>query len=126
MPTGRRAAVRGGLFGDGYALTAHWEAVGLLPDSELPPAAGEVEQLVAISGSCSPVATRQISRAIEEGFAEIPLQPARLVDPNGRKEIGVAVEEALTVLGTGRSLVLHTCCGRTIPGSRPPSVAWRP
>ena len=61
-----------GSSGIGYALTAHWEAVGLLPDSELPPAAGEVEQLVAISGSCSPVAARQISRAIEEGFAEIP------------------------------------------------------
>ena len=57
-----------GSSGMGYALTAHWEAVGLLPDSELPPAAGEVEQLVAISGSCSPVAARQISRAIEEGL----------------------------------------------------------
>src|ERR671910_618482 len=96
----------------GYALTAHWEAVGLLPDSELPPAAGAVEQVVAISGSCSPVAARQISRAVEKGFAEIPLQPARLVDPNeAEEEIGVAVEEALRVLGTGRSLVLHTCRG---------------
>jgi uncharacterized protein YgbK (DUF1537 family) len=105
-----------GSSGMGYALTAHWEAIGLLPDSELPPAAGEVDQLVAISGSCSPVAARQISRAIEEGFAEIPLEPARLVDPNeAEEEIGVAVEEALRVLGTGRSLVLHTCRGPDDP-----------
>jgi uncharacterized protein YgbK (DUF1537 family) len=105
-----------GSSGMGYALTAHWEAIGLLPDSELPPAAGEVEQLVAISGSCSPVAARQISRAIEDGFAEIPLQPARLVDPNeAEEEIGITVEEALRVLGTGRSLVLHTCRGPDDP-----------
>jgi uncharacterized protein YgbK (DUF1537 family) len=105
-----------GSSGMGYALTAHWEAIGLLPDSELPPAAGEVDQLVAISGSCSPVAARQISRAIEEGFAEIPLEPARLVDPNeAEEEIGGAVEEALRVLGTGRSLVLHTCRGPDDP-----------
>ena len=62
------------------------------------------------------MAARQISRAVEEGFAEIPLQPARLVDPNeAEEEIGGAVEEALRVLGTGRSLVLHTCRGPDDP-----------
>ena len=101
-----------GSSGVGYALTAHWQAAGLLPHSELPPPVEEVEQLVAVSGSCSPVTARQIRSAVEHGFAEIALEPAQLIDPEEAEgEIQAAVEDALDLLGTGHSLILHTCRG---------------
>jgi uncharacterized protein YgbK (DUF1537 family) len=105
-----------GSSGVGYALTAHWGTIGLLPDLDLPSAAGEVEQLVAVSGSCSPVTARQIRRAVEQGFAEIPLEPTRLVDPEAAEgAIRCAVDEALDLVGAGRSVVLHTCSGPDDP-----------
>jgi 3-oxoisoapionate kinase len=105
-----------GSSGVGYALTAHWDITDLLPGSELPSTVGEVEQLVAISGSCSPVTARQICSALEHGFAEIALEPARLINPEAAEgEIEAAVEDALDLLGTGRSLILHTCRGPDDP-----------
>ena len=63
-----------------YALAAHWKEEGRLPE---PPVfeARPVEQIVAVSGSCSPVTDRQIAWALDNGFGEVPLWPERLVDP---------------------------------------------
>jgi len=112
-----------------YALVAHWlgsfsaeigrtqrgsdfdfsVSSGTLCSKEaVPPSPAVPRQLVCVSGSCSPVTDRQIAQAVAAGFAEIPLDPARLLDPQTPK---VEVSDALAILRSGRSLILHTSRG---------------
>lgn len=99
-----------------YALTAHWRRMGLLGEPpRFAPVPG-VERLVVASGSCSPVTDQQIAWALERGFAEIALEPARLVDPElagGEMERAAwAAEEALA---GARGVIMHTCRGPRDP-----------
>jgi uncharacterized protein YgbK (DUF1537 family) len=98
-----------------YALAAFWQAQNLLPDApEL--SVSVVEQIVVVSGSCSPVTARQIKWAVGAGFVEIALDPVRLLQT---KEDTAAREtplrEALHALHQGRSVILHTCLGPDDP-----------
>ncbi|MFN3649309.1 MAG: four-carbon acid sugar kinase family protein [Armatimonadota bacterium] len=98
-----------------YALTAHWRARGRLPE---PPklAVEAVEQLVVVSGSCSPVTARQIACALEHGFEEVPLSGERLVDPaEAEAERARAVARAVEAARRGRSVILHTSRGPDDP-----------
>jgi 3-oxoisoapionate kinase len=98
------------------ALTAHWRATGELAEPQEFESAGEVEQLVAVSGSCSPVTDGQIERAIRHGFVDVPLDPAWLVDPEGvEKESEAAVEKMLDEISKGNSVIAHTCRGPQDP-----------
>lgn len=98
-----------------YALCAFWRQSGILPESPRY-AAGPVDQILVVSGSCSPVTDRQIGAAVESGFAEIALDPSRLVHEG---PAGAAIEqtvgEILRALETGRSVVAHTCRGPDDP-----------
>ena len=99
-----------------YALTAHWRDTGELAEPREFEGAEEVEHLVAVSGSCSPVTDGQIGRAIEHGFVEIPLDPARLVDPEeAQGESEAALERMLDQLSGGNSVIAHTCRGPQDP-----------
>ena len=94
-----------------YALTAHWREQGQLP---APPefTAQKVEQIVVVSGSCSPVTERQIGWALDNGFDEIALDCVRLLnEAEVDVEIERAVRQAHQVLQVGRSPLLHTCRG---------------
>ena len=105
-----------------YALVQHWRETGAISTAEeegrgespfkTPPRApsSAVQQLVCVSGSCSPVTDRQIAQAVEAGFAEIALDPMRLLDSQRPQ---VDLTHAITVLCSGRSLVLHTSRGAT-------------
>ena len=99
-----------------YALTAHWRATGELAEPREFESPGEVEQLVAVSGSCSPVTDGQIEQAIQHGFVDIPLDPARLVDPETVEgESDAAVNKMLDELRRGNSVLAHTCRGPQDP-----------
>ncbi len=65
-------------------------------------------QMVVVSGSCSPVTDRQIAQAVAAGFAEVALDPARLL---GSQADTVNLSEAIAALAAGRSVVLHTSRG---------------
>ncbi len=112
-----------------YALVAHWlgsssaeirraesgndsdspASTKILSSPEAAPASSSVtRQLVCVSGSCSPVTDRQIAKAVAAGFAEIALDPRRLLDPETPE---TAIADAVTILRTGRSLILHTSRG---------------
>jgi len=94
-----------------YALTAHWQTLGMLP-TPLQFQAREVEQVVAVSGSCSPVTAAQIEWAVAHGWGEVALRTEVLVDAaKCDAEIARAVNEALKVLSCGHSVVMHACCG---------------
>lgn len=100
-----------------YALTAHWRAAGLLsdvPDLILKP----TQQVVAVSGSGSPVTARQIETALAHGFAEVALDTELLVDEaDSAVEIDRAIAEGLRLLsdGVGHSVLLHACRGPEDP-----------
>ncbi|MEQ1825739.1 MAG: four-carbon acid sugar kinase family protein [Pirellula sp.] len=90
-----------------YALTQYWD----LPKPALP-SFDRVEQLVVITGSCSPVNERQIEWAEQHGFETLALNPSRLID-NGtsRSEIELVIESAVHCLKQGRNLIMHTSRG---------------
>lgn len=99
-----------------YALTAHWRATGELAEAQKFENPGEVEQILAVSGSCSPVTDGQIEQAIQHGFVDIPLDPARLVDPESvGEESEAAINRMLDELRSGNSVMAHTCRGPQDP-----------
>lgn len=95
------------------ALTNHWQASGLVPSefkgfAPLQP----VDRVVVISGSCSPVTGRQIAWALASGFAEVPLDTARL-DQSSALEAAIrdVAKRVATELDAGRSVIVHTSRG---------------
>jgi uncharacterized protein YgbK (DUF1537 family) len=109
----------GGLFvigssGVEYALSACWKADGLLAASagQQKEAAGAVERLLVVSGSCSPITEQQIRLAEEAGFVGIRVPVNELIRPD-RAEAALArlKEEARMALASGRSVVLYSAAG---------------
>jgi 3-oxoisoapionate kinase len=109
-----------------YALTAFWKAnpeagVSLVERAGFELA--EVERIAVISGSCSPVTQRQIDWALENGFADVPLDTAGLIDPKRREKAAHhAVQTALKFLAANQSVLLHTSKGPDDPRVR---ESWR-
>lgn len=100
-----------------YALAAHWQNAGLTgaqPDFPVEP----VAQIVAVSGSCSPVTNRQIAWAEQNGFALVPLDPAGL-NKAGEQ---AAIEAAARALGDAArppGAVIFTSRGEIDAGALP-------
>jgi uncharacterized protein YgbK (DUF1537 family) len=98
-----------------YALVAHWRQAGELPP---PPAfaAGPVERVVVVSGSCSPVTDRQIRRATLGRFDEVAVSPDEwLGDAPAPDRVVRAVFDRLAA---GRSVVVHAARGPDDPRVR--------
>jgi 3-oxoisoapionate kinase len=110
-----KALFAAGSSGLEYALAAYWRQQGWLPPvGEFK--AGPVEQIVAVSGSCSPVTQRQIDRAVAEGFVDVALDTVALVDPvQAPVAVQAGVDAGLEALAAGRSVVLHTARGGDDP-----------
>jgi uncharacterized protein YgbK (DUF1537 family) len=93
-----------------YALMQHWGLAGV-------PGAFErfapVDRLLAISGSASKVSAAQIDAAVAVGFAEIAVDPVRLLAEPAFADTLVA--EAARALEEGRSVLLHTVRGPDDP-----------
>jgi uncharacterized protein YgbK (DUF1537 family) len=96
-----------------YALVAAWRAAGLLPERPSPAGPAPVDRLLAISGSCSPVTERQIHHALAHGFADLRLDPRRLVEDGAAVE--TAVQSTLAALAEGRDALLYTAAGPNDP-----------
>lgn len=91
-----------------YGLLGLWRGMphtlGLPEQPSAWNAPNQVDCLLVLSGSCSPVTARQIWRARQQGFVTIRLTAA------GRWE--AATRKTLAALGTGKSVVLYTALGR--------------
>jgi uncharacterized protein YgbK (DUF1537 family) len=98
-----------------YALTACWKARGWLPS---PPAfsAAPVARLLVVSGSCSPVTARQIEWGLANGFADIPLDTARLAEAGAVERVAAeTVQAARAAWDRGKNVLVHTCRGPEDP-----------
>jgi 3-oxoisoapionate kinase len=95
-----------------YALTAHWREAGVLPEPPTIPEPGEVEQIIAVSGSCSPVTRWQIEYAVKQGFVEIALNTDSLLEgATVLRELPSIMQAVAGALMQGKSVLLHTCKG---------------
>ena len=105
-----------------YALTAHWFEQetdgGPSKRSHSPgrPTFDAIDQLVALTGSCSPVNARQIDWAEANGFETLPIDAARLVDEGTwEKEVNEVAGRALECLSRGANLIIHSSRGPRDP-----------
>jgi len=101
-----------------YAIGVYWREQNLLyPFPQFPQEA--VNQIVGVSGSCSPVAARQLEYARANGFAVMDLVP----DPNALEPLGdtitlnAIVKNAVESLQVSdcRGVLLNTCAGPDDP-----------
>lgn len=98
------------------ALAEYWLAEGIVeqPEPITPP--DPVDQLIVMVGSASPVTSEQMTWAFENGFTPIRLNTVELVNPDRQDiERERIVGEALTILGTGASVVMFTAFGNADP-----------
>ncbi len=103
-----------------YAMTAAWSEKSLSEKdhhaTNSPPKFASTDQLVAITGSCSPVNARQIEWAERNGMECIALDPAMLIQPKTRHtSMEQAVEQALKRLRNGDNVILHSSRGPDDP-----------
>jgi 3-oxoisoapionate kinase len=100
-----------------YALTQWWRKTGALP-----PVAGAhdrfdgLPQVLAVSGSASPLSALQIDAALAVGFVDLSVDAAALVatsDPG--TELDRLADQALRALHAGHSVMLHSARGPKDP-----------
>lgn len=97
-----------------YALVAYWEQTGdVLPPPML--TADPVEQIVVVSGSCSPVTADQIDAAEVEGFGLFPLDTAGFVDDRRDRVVERAILDVCALVSKGKSVIAHTGLGPDDP-----------
>ncbi len=107
-----------------YALVGHWRERGLTATAEegargvtpfrTSPRApsSAVQQIIAVSGSCSPVTDRQIAQALRHGFEEISLHAKHLVKDGYLEAARTSILlQAAQFHKTGKGLILHTSRG---------------
>jgi uncharacterized protein YgbK (DUF1537 family) len=98
-----------------YALTTHWRAAGVINKTatlRTSSSVQAVDRTVVVSGSCSPVTDRQIAWALAHGFAEVPLDTARLLASDQQDaEISAIAKQIKAAHDKGRSVIVHTSRG---------------
>ncbi len=95
-----------------YALVAYWRAEGWLPAALAQSPASEQSQMIAVSGSVSPITASQIDWAQANDFDLIDLAAeASLDDQCWQAEIDATVDRARVVLSNGRSPLVATARG---------------
>ncbi|WP_141505229.1 four-carbon acid sugar kinase family protein [Paenibacillus luteus] len=133
-----------------YALSAYWRATGRLiegrtqeqeeqskaqeqeqqqgqkkeieQEREKNASVAAVDQLLVVSGSCSPVTEAQIAHALQDGFVGIAVPASELIDPQQSEQSrSRMLEEASEHLRKGKSILLYSAAG----GNDPAIAAFR-
>lgn len=74
------------------------------------------DQLLVVTGSCSPVNRRQLSYSAQHGFELLALDTAKLIDSSQQdREASRVIEIALEWLAKGKSVIIHSCLGPDDP-----------
>lgn len=102
------------------ALVLAWQAAGLAKAQSMVKQADEVERMLVISGSCSPVTARQIEYAGNtDGYDLVSVNVAVLVDGSPAEERRLADAAIASLQASGRC-VIHTAQGplsQTVPAA---------
>jgi len=110
---GPEVAFVAGSSGVEYALMAHWQATGAIPEPAQLADAGPVARLAAVSGSCSPVTEKQLRHAMAHGFEGVAVDARALADPgNAEAAREAAITKGLAALSAGHSVVVYSALGR--------------
>lgn len=94
-----------------YCLCAYWQEQRLtFPKAYHDP--GKADQILIVSGSCSPVTAGQINWAVEQGDVEISVDTKQLLQPEtAEQECSRAANEALSILDQGANVIVHLAKG---------------
>nr|WP_153401374.1 four-carbon acid sugar kinase family protein [Polymorphobacter fuscus] len=108
----RQAGVRLAVGSSGVtrALVLAWQAEGVVGAPVAIAAAGPVDRLLVVSGSCSPATARQIARAPQDGFATVATDVPALLAGSSTEETRLA-DAALAALAEGSGAVIHSAEG---------------
>lgn len=100
-----------------YALAKYWqqqEIVYSVPTIEQ--TASPANQLLVVSGSCSPITKAQIEWSLENGFTGIKIVTEELVNPQKQKnEFDSALKQAMEFIKKGESVIIYTSVGPDDP-----------
>lgn len=96
------------------ALVAHWRTHGIAPAT--PPRVGGAGRIAVVSGSCSPDTARQITAAVQAGFAPVRLRAETLADDRAfASAVADASGQARAALAQGQSPIIFTATGPDDP-----------
>lgn len=107
-----------GSSGVGHAVAAaHKHSAGANPvNSSERPSFKKVDQLLVVSGSCSPVTEGQLQWAMNNGFEGIHLSLQEVMDEeNGQAAMQELVKKATEIIGRGQNVVIYTALGPDDP-----------
>lgn len=97
-----------------YALVAYWRECGQIARTTT---AGQnpattSNQIITVSGSCSPVTDRQIGVAVKLGFVEVACDSGLLAEPESTQQAAAdALSRARPALDAGRNVIFQTARG---------------
>ncbi|MFC3180788.1 four-carbon acid sugar kinase family protein [Cypionkella sinensis] len=97
-----------------YALIEYWQRAGMIALPTPVASAGAVDQIVAVSGSVSPITAAQIAWSAENGFGLVRLDAAKLLEDAQTAE-AEATQAALALIGAGQSPLILTAAGPDDP-----------
>jgi uncharacterized protein YgbK (DUF1537 family) len=97
------------------ALGLDWQDKKIIGNKIAFESAGEVSPLLVLSGSCSPVTSKQIEYALENGFLEIALESKAVDSKNQAEIIKNTVSQIIENFNQGKSTILHTSTGSDDP-----------
>lgn len=91
------------------ALGGYWQQQGRIQPTTAWNYISKADTLLVISGSCSPITSRQIETAVQHGFAEIGIDTTTIASGEDINES--YIQSALTYLQQGQSVIIHTSMG---------------
>jgi uncharacterized protein YgbK (DUF1537 family) len=94
-----------------YALTSHWNKSKRISSGKasLENEVAAVNQILVVSGSCSPITEQQIKVAIDHGFMAIKISPEAIASQGNLPDS--LIEESIQYLKNGKSVLLYTAMG---------------
>lgn len=99
-----------------YALTAHWNKIQEVQLTPFEPRAKPVDQLLVVSGSCSPVTQDQIQWALDHRFVGLRVPSDTLIcSKNPDAERAKIYRQALALLNEGKSVIVYSALGPDDP-----------
>ena len=94
------------------ALGGYWRGEGKITKVSLWARVKQAEAILVISGSCSPVTSGQIQKALASGFAGVAIDTAELIAQDDANElIDKYAALAVQYIREGKSVIVHTCKG---------------